>query len=159
MKSRKGLQSPRVRRVTVLVFCTAAFLFPINSHAQQPTKKSHYIRDTGKDSVIVFVHGVLGDSQSTWTNEGTKAYWPDLMKDDSHFSDFDIFVVGYPSTLFHPGYNGLGLVVGAKANVIAMGLAEERSHRSVRSCRLTAPSPLPRERTRESRLPSHAWQP
>jgi len=35
----------------------------------------------GSDIVIVFVHGVLGDSETTW---GTgKAYWPFMLFEDS----------------------------------------------------------------------------
>lgn len=58
----------------------------------------------------MFVHGVLGDSQSTWTNKDTKAYWPSLMAGDPDFDDFDIFVVGYPSEYFRSSYTADQLV-------------------------------------------------
>src|SRR6266446_6790018 len=36
---------------------------------------SKYIRQsTSADTVIVFVHGIMGDGLSTWTNQN--AYWP-----------------------------------------------------------------------------------
>lgn len=48
---------------------------------------------------IVLVHGLTGDGTSTWTNiNGT--YWPDLMKQDHAFDDFDIYVYQYESSLF-----------------------------------------------------------
>ena len=35
------------------------------------------------DGVIIFVHGVLGDARTTWTNGRT--FWPDLLTRDSTF--------------------------------------------------------------------------
>ena len=103
MEIGKSLRSHDLGRVSLLVLCAIRFLFAINCQAQDPSG-SQYVRQSNKDSVIVFVHGVLGDSQSTWTNGSTKAYWPALMKDDPYFNDFDIFVVGYPSSFFHSSY-------------------------------------------------------
>jgi pimeloyl-ACP methyl ester carboxylesterase len=55
---------------------------------------SKYVRRNGADTVIVFVHGVMGDGVSTWTSEdGT--YWPDLLTQDQTFSGADIYVVSY----------------------------------------------------------------
>jgi pimeloyl-ACP methyl ester carboxylesterase len=69
-------------------------------HAQN----SEYVRQESKDSVIVFVHGALGDPRDSWTNADTKAYWPVLMKGDPSFNDFDIYVFGYPSSYARPSY-------------------------------------------------------
>jgi pimeloyl-ACP methyl ester carboxylesterase len=56
-----------------------------------------YIRRTpGAKSVIVFVHGILGDSASTWKNDNG-AFWPDLLKSDPTFDGSDIYVFDYPS--------------------------------------------------------------
>jgi tetratricopeptide (TPR) repeat protein len=98
-----SFRSHKAGRVSLLVFCAIRVLFAINCQAQNPSG-SHYVRQAHKDSVIVFVHGVLGEQQSTWTNASTKAYWPALIKDDPYFNDFDIFVVGYPSKFFHSSY-------------------------------------------------------
>lgn len=60
---------------------------------------SRYIRQTsGAESVIVFVHGILGDGDSTWTDG--KAYWPELLKSDPTFNSSDIFVYSYPTTFW-----------------------------------------------------------
>jgi fucose 4-O-acetylase-like acetyltransferase len=48
---------------------------------------SRYVKQTpGTRSVIVFVHGILGDSVSTWTNKNG-AYWPALLGSDPFFTD------------------------------------------------------------------------
>ena len=58
--------------------------------------QSRYVRKYDRaDTVIVFVHGVLGDSVSTWTNGRT--YWPDLLTRDDTFAGTDIYVYQYPT--------------------------------------------------------------
>ncbi len=60
---------------------------------------SRYVRRTpGADTAVVFVHGVLGDSTSTWGNGPT--YWPQLLTTDSAFDGADIFVYSYPTSLW-----------------------------------------------------------
>src|SRR5580693_5987330 len=104
MEIRKRLRLFRSGRISLLVSCAIRLLFAINCQAQEAVG-SQYVRQANKDSVIVFVHGVLGDPRTTWINQNTKAYWPALMKDDPYFNDFDIFVVGYPSRFWHDSYS------------------------------------------------------
>jgi len=60
--------------------------------------ESRYIRKTaGSRRVMVFVHGVLGDSTSTWTNTTANTYWPRLISEDKDYDGVDLFVVDYPS--------------------------------------------------------------
>jgi pimeloyl-ACP methyl ester carboxylesterase len=127
MEIRKNLRSRKARRVSLLVFCAIRFLFAINCRAQDPSS-SQYVRQANKDSVIVFVHGLLGDSQSAWTNGSTKAFWPALMKDDPYFNDFDIFVVGYPSKLFRPGYTVDELVEVVRRDIDRSRVFAEHKH-------------------------------
>jgi hypothetical protein len=66
-----------------------------------PAPTSHYVRPaTGKgpfrDRVIVFVHGIFGDADRTWTSSGG-AYWPKLLLEDSAFDDSDVYVANYES--------------------------------------------------------------
>src|ERR1700685_2468865 len=98
MGIRQSLRFRTVGQLSLLLLCSTV-LFTPKCRAQ-----SQYVRDAHKDSVIVFVHGVLGDSRSTWTNTTTHAYWPSLMTNDSFFNDFDIFVIGYPGSIFHTTY-------------------------------------------------------
>ena len=46
---------------------------------------------------MVFVHGVMGDPKSTWTNDGTKETFPKLVAKNKTFADADIYVFGFPS--------------------------------------------------------------
>jgi pimeloyl-ACP methyl ester carboxylesterase len=51
-----------------------------------------------RGAIVIFVHGVLGASKSTWTNG--PSYWPSLLTTDSTFNDLDIFVYSYPTTMW-----------------------------------------------------------
>ena len=57
----------------------------------------HYIRRANANTVIVFVHGVFGDAQSTWTNPESRAFWPDLLTGDEAFNGADIYVLSFDS--------------------------------------------------------------
>src|SRR5690349_15887765 len=60
--------------------------------------ESKFIRNNKSDTVIVFVHGVVGNSLESFTNG--KTYWPDLLTQDSDFDGVDIFALDYPTTLW-----------------------------------------------------------
>jgi hypothetical protein len=50
-----------------------------------------YIRQAaGSRGVIVFVHGLFGDGKTSWTNDRSHAYWPDLLTKDTTFNGFDV---------------------------------------------------------------------
>ena len=59
--------------------------------------KSGYLRGPQKDRVIVFVNGVFGNSETTWKNADTGAYWPQLVADDPEYADADIYVHSFES--------------------------------------------------------------
>jgi len=71
-------------------------LFASVTTSRAPT--SHYERGPSKERVIVFVHGLRGDADTTWTSSNG-AYWPKLLLQDSTFDDFDVYVVNYPAHL------------------------------------------------------------
>jgi pimeloyl-ACP methyl ester carboxylesterase len=59
-----------------------------------------YIKRKPENSlVIIFVHGVMGDSVATWTNSTTKAYFPALVASDSVFQRANVAVVDIPSPI------------------------------------------------------------
>jgi pimeloyl-ACP methyl ester carboxylesterase len=58
--------------------------------------ESRYIRDQNSDKVIIFVHGLFGDSVNTWTNGS--AYWPEMITKDHDFDGVDVFVYQYPTS-------------------------------------------------------------
>lgn len=54
--------------------------------------------------LIVFVHGILGDPESSWTNqEGVS--WPDLIKNDERFLDFTVATYRYDTPFLHRSSN------------------------------------------------------
>lgn len=70
----------------------------IESHSNPKMVLPGYVvkRPSGAKRVLVLIHGITGDGTSSWTNHnGT--YWPEIMKGDSEFQDFDIYVYEYPT--------------------------------------------------------------
>ena len=66
--------------------------------AQPAAAESRYVRQVaGNRQVVVFVHGVMGNSDATWTNAETGANFPTLLAQDPAFAGSDVFVVEYPS--------------------------------------------------------------
>lgn len=65
--------------------------------SRQALSQSKYIHNpSGAKIVIVFVHGVMGDSIDTWTSEN--GYWPEMLANDSYFSKHAIFTYGYQTS-------------------------------------------------------------
>jgi pimeloyl-ACP methyl ester carboxylesterase len=66
------------------------------AHAANPT--SYFVKGptVNQKKIVIFVHGVLGDSRSTWTNPNG-AYWPRLIADDPDFQQYDVYAYGYLS--------------------------------------------------------------
>lgn len=91
--SRQGVDRMSTSR-KVCFLLAAAFLLPtVLAHAE-----SRYVRrEPANRQVIVFVHGVLGNSADTWTHATAKTYWPTLLTQDKEFDGANIFVVDYPS--------------------------------------------------------------
>jgi pimeloyl-ACP methyl ester carboxylesterase len=63
------------------------------------TPTSFYVRHDRLPRVIVFVHGFLGDPRKTWTHRNG-AYWPEMLRDDPFFAESDIYVAGFPTSLW-----------------------------------------------------------
>lgn len=55
--------------------------------------------------MIVFVHGIFGDAEDTWTYAPTKIYWPKLLLSDPAFNDSDVYVASYDSPYFGNAMN------------------------------------------------------
>jgi pimeloyl-ACP methyl ester carboxylesterase len=53
-----------------------------------------------KERVIVFVHGIFGDSTSTWKRSASTPYWPRLLLADHAFDDVDVYVANFQSPHF-----------------------------------------------------------
>ena len=68
----------------------------------QPNQKpgaepSKFWKKTDNRKIIIFVHGVTGTPSETWLYTGPEGriYWPDIVKADERFKDYDIFVASY----------------------------------------------------------------
>jgi len=64
-----------------------------------------FYRQNGAKRLIIFVHGFMGNARETWIHERTQAYWPELMAEDAAFSDSDVAVYGYESSLFEQSFS------------------------------------------------------
>jgi hypothetical protein len=85
-----------------LVLIVVAIKKHLPSKIDHKESTSRYIRDNHKDRVIVFVHGLNGDSTDTWTCTHSSS-WQDLMVRDHAFDDSDIYVAGYDSGIDEDG--------------------------------------------------------
>lgn len=61
-------------------------------------------RDTRAKRVIIFVHGVIGNGTSTWTNQSTGAYFPALVASDGAFASVDVWVHEFDTPKFRQSY-------------------------------------------------------
>lgn len=71
----------------------------------QAPNESRYIRSDRKTSVIIFVHGLQGNSKDTWTNPTTKAFWPEMITKDPAFDSFNVYNYEYYSPSFGVSYS------------------------------------------------------
>ena len=72
--------------------------FSITPSAADPSDNSTCIREVkNHEWVIVFIHGIIGNSRETWTNGTT--YWPDLIARDKDFDGTSIYVYEYPTSV------------------------------------------------------------
>ena len=47
---------------------------------------------------VIFVHGLIGDSRKTWSNEAGNEFWPPWLNSD--LGNVSIYTLGYPASLF-----------------------------------------------------------
>jgi pimeloyl-ACP methyl ester carboxylesterase len=82
-----------------------------------------WIRHNEKnDTVIIFVHGVIGNAYDTWLNHETKAYWPQLIADDEEFASCNIYAYEYGSPSVDPALTVSMLASEMKARLLADGV-------------------------------------
>lgn len=69
----------------------------------ESTGRSHYVRQQEKSTgVVVFVHGVLGDANTTWSSGNS--YWPKMLASDPVFDKQNIFVYQFPTPMMRHTY-------------------------------------------------------
>lgn len=97
-----------------------------SSNSSIVQKKSGWIkRDLSNNSVIVFVHGVIGDPYDTWFNKETNNYWPKLVAEDADFDGVNIYTYGYSSALFEKTLSISSLASEMKERLQADGVLSQ----------------------------------
>ena len=93
-------------KILFFIFLASCIFIPASQiRGEAMTHKSHYLRNNHhNNTVIIFIHGVLGDTISTWKNDNG-AYWPDLLKNDPDFKSVNIYLINYPSPLIERTYS------------------------------------------------------
>jgi pimeloyl-ACP methyl ester carboxylesterase len=94
--------------VAVLVLVVSGgIVLGIRHRSQQNDKRpprsdgdiSRFQRSSERKGVIVFVHGIFGDSRSTWLCDRGRT-WPEMLLVDSAFCQYDIYVAAYDTPYF-----------------------------------------------------------
>jgi pimeloyl-ACP methyl ester carboxylesterase len=68
----------------------------LGSLVRAAPQNSGYVREEHNTRVIVFVHGIFGTAESTWTCP-TGQSWPRLLLRDDVFKAADIYIASYPT--------------------------------------------------------------
>ena len=83
-------------RFAILTLLAAMLMVGVFTNAD--ASESKYLRRVeANKTVIVFVHGLGGDSDSTW--KSGQSYWPKLLEEDLLFNDTNIYAYEYPTRL------------------------------------------------------------
>jgi pimeloyl-ACP methyl ester carboxylesterase len=86
------------RSLCVLWTCLAFSTLAMIGCTAQPsgTSASYYVDGNKRDRVLVFVHGLTGTATETWRCPDGRS-WPERLRADQLFDDWDIYVADYPS--------------------------------------------------------------
>ena len=60
-----------------------------------PVQNNTWMHQSRSRAVVIFIHGILSNSDSCWRNSKSNTYWPELIANDSVFEDSAVFVSGY----------------------------------------------------------------
>lgn len=59
-----------------------------------------FFQNEGAEKLIVFIHGLTGDPQNTWTSEDDEPFfWPEQLANDPDFENSDVLSFGYTSVM------------------------------------------------------------
>lgn len=62
-------------------------------------QNNSWVHPSTSNTLFVFVHGILSNSDACWRNEKSATYWPSLVRFDAQFEEPSIFVAGYAAGL------------------------------------------------------------
>ena len=67
--------------------CVPAQDRPSCFYSESPTKTN--------TKLIIFAHGVFGSGATTWGNPKKETFWPEMVRTDPQFADYDIYLLNY----------------------------------------------------------------
>lgn len=85
MSGRLAFISRNYRLIALLALCSTVLVCvrnrkqPLGTSAKPLPRIDYVTLKRPSGPVILFVHGLMGDSKATWTNEESGAYWPELV--------------------------------------------------------------------------------
>ncbi|MEX5218657.1 MAG: alpha/beta fold hydrolase [Nitrospira sp.] len=74
--------------------------------------------------VIVFIHGIFGDTFGTWKNKKTGKHFFDLMKDDETFRGSGVYVYGFPSNYWTSSFSINDAAIDLRSMLQGSGVLE-----------------------------------
>ena len=97
----------KVDRVVMVILLSTFIItiLSIPSISQESHCQSRYFSksENNKQSLLlVFVHGILGDCTTTWTNKRVDTYWPEMAGKDPFLKGAHVYVYYYPSSPLNP---------------------------------------------------------
>lgn len=88
--------------------------------------KGNWVRKSSSGTTIVFIHGVLSNSETCWLHEnGT--YWPELLSIETQISNFGIYVFSYKTGYFSRTYGLEDVVRAFEVHAEQDGVLDSRS--------------------------------
>jgi pimeloyl-ACP methyl ester carboxylesterase len=78
---------------------------PNETVAHKVLDNNTWFYQSSSETVIVFVHGILSNSDACWRNNAAGTVWPELLRCDPQFNDAAIFLGGYEAGLTSGEYD------------------------------------------------------
>lgn len=84
------------------------------------------------DKAIVFIHGLNGHPVATWTNEETKAYWPEMLRTDPDLPPgFSVYSLSYNAQMFDGNLTLNEMGQSLKSDLKTQGLTREGHYKEI----------------------------
>lgn len=117
MTARRG-DAPRFH--TLSLVCLAVLLLTTIGCRHEPAyeNRSYYVDGHKRDRVLVFVHGLTGTATETWRCPSGRP-WPDVLRLDTAFDDWDIYVVDYRTRMIGNHVHVADLTEEVQARLVA----------------------------------------
>lgn len=64
-----------------------------------------WLRNHSSNTVVIFLHGLMSDSEKCWLNPNGNIYWPDLLIGDARFNGIDIYMASFFTSIDSNDYS------------------------------------------------------